>query len=49
MQITFTKEFTGNLNKGIEELNTEREQQRQEQAKEFNERIQADIWTSPKF
>ena len=34
MQITFTKEFTGNLNKGIEELNTEREQ-----AKEFNEKL----------
>ncbi|MDR3025151.1 DUF3289 family protein [Chryseobacterium sp.] len=48
-KITFTKEFTGNLQKGKFELEAEREKQREEDARELNEKIQQDIWTSPKF
>lgn len=47
--INITKEFTGNLQKGKAELDSEREKQREENAKELNEKIQTDIWTSPKF
>ena len=49
MQITFTKEFKGNLQKEKSELDAEREKERQAKAKELNEKIQTDIWTSPKF
>ncbi|MDR3025149.1 DUF3289 family protein [Chryseobacterium sp.] len=48
-KITFTKEFTGNLQKGKSELEAEREKQREEDARELNEKIQQDIWTSPKI
>lgn len=43
------KEFSGNLQKGKAELYSEREKQREENAKELNEKIQTDICTSPKF
>ena len=31
------------------ELDAEREKERKEKARELNEQIQIDIWTSPKF
>ncbi len=48
-KINFTKEFTGNLQKGMFEIETEREKQREEDARELNEKIQTDIRTSPKL
>ncbi|HEU4495899.1 MAG TPA: DUF3289 family protein [Flavobacterium sp.] len=48
-KIFFIREFKGNLQKGMRELQSERAEQRRIEAEELNRQIQIDIWTSPKF
>lgn len=48
-KITFIKEFIGNLNKGITELKSEREEKRQKDAYEWAEQERQKMWREPKF
>ena len=47
--MTFTKEFSGNLNKGINELKTEREEKRKKEADEWAQKEIEKIRRQPKF